>query len=54
MTAEAVLTRIIQAERRTLQLTCPRCGRAPLFRGWFRMNVVCAMCDLRFERAQNY
>ena len=54
MAAEAVLTRIIQAERRALQLTCPRCGRAPLFRGWFRMNVVCAVCDLRFERAQGY
>ena len=54
MAAEAVLTRIIQAERRALRLTCPRCGRAPLFRGWFRMNVVCAACDLRFERAQGY
>ena len=48
------LTRIIRAERRALALRCPRCGRAPLFRGWFRMNVVCAVCDLRFERAQGY
>ena len=36
------------------RLRCPRCGRAPLFRGWFRMNAVCAVCDLRFERAQGY
>ena len=36
------------------RLRCPRCGRAPLFRGWFRMDVVCALCDLRFERAQGY
>jgi uncharacterized protein (DUF983 family) len=54
MAAEAVLARVIRAERRALRLTCPRCGRAPLFRGWFRMNVVCAACDLRFERAQGY
>ena len=54
MAAEAVLARVLRAERRALRLTCPRCGRAPLFRGWFRMNVVCAACDLRFERAQGY
>ena len=54
MAAEAALTRIMRAERRALALTCPRCGRAPLFRGWFRMHVVCAVCDLRFERAQGY
>ena len=54
MAAEAMLARVIRAERRALRLTCPRCGRAPLFRGWFQMNVVCAACDLRFERAQGY
>src|SRR5262245_64067835 len=54
MAVEAVLARVMRAERRALSLTCPRCGRAPLFRGWFRMNVVCAACDLRFERAQGY
>jgi uncharacterized protein (DUF983 family) len=54
MAAEAMLARVIRAERRALRLTCPRCGRASLFRGWFRMNVVCAACDLRFERAQGY
>ena len=54
MAVEAVLARVLRAERRALRLTCPRCGRAPLFRGWFRMNVVCAACDLRFERAHGY
>ena len=54
MAVEAVLARVVRAERRALRLTCPRCGRAPLFRGWFRMNVVCSACDLRFERAQGY
>ncbi len=49
-----MLARVLRAERRALGLRCPRCGRAPLFRGWFTMNVVCAVCDLRFERAQGY
>src|SRR5688572_7162380 len=52
--AEGVLARVLRAERRALGLRCPRCGRAPLFRGWFAMNVVCAVCDLKFERAQGY
>ena len=39
---------------RALRLRCPRCGRAPLFRTWFRMNAVCAVCYLQFERAQGY
>jgi len=54
MAEEGMLARVIRAERRALGLRCPRCGRAPLFRGWFAMNVVCAACDLRFERAQGY
>jgi uncharacterized protein (DUF983 family) len=54
MAEEGPLARLVRAERRALRLICPRCGRAPLFRGWFRMNVVCAACDLRFERAQGY
>jgi uncharacterized protein (DUF983 family) len=51
---DGVLARVLRAERRALALCCPRCGRAPLFRGWFAMNVVCAVCDLKFERAQGY
>jgi uncharacterized protein (DUF983 family) len=52
--AEGVLARVGRAEARALRLRCPRCGRGPLFRGWFTMNVLCAVCDLRFERAQGY
>jgi uncharacterized protein (DUF983 family) len=52
--AEGVLARVLRAGRRALGLRCPRCGRAPLFRGRFTMNVVCAVCDLKFERAQGY
>jgi uncharacterized protein (DUF983 family) len=40
--------------RRALALRCPRCGGAPLFRGWFRMERSCALCGLYFERAQGY
>jgi uncharacterized protein (DUF983 family) len=54
MAGEGALARVIRAERRALRLRCPRCGQAPLFRGWFTMNLVCAVCDLRFERAQGY
>ena len=46
--------RLARALGHALRLRCPRCGRAPLFRGWFAMNTVCAVCDLRFERAPGY
>jgi uncharacterized protein (DUF983 family) len=48
------LRRVAVGMGRALRLRCPRCGRAPLYRGWFVMNVVCPVCDLRFERAQGY
>jgi uncharacterized protein (DUF983 family) len=54
MDVEPALGRVARAGRRALRLRCPRCGRAPLFRGWFTMNPVCPVCDLRFERAQGY
>ena len=54
MAGDGVLGRVLRAERRALALRCPRCGRAPLFRGWFTMNTVCAVCYLKFERAQGY
>ena len=44
--------RLARALARAARLVCPRCGRAPLFRSRFRMNTVCAACDLTFERAQ--
>ena len=46
--------RLARGLGRAVRLRCPRCGRAPLFRRWFVMNSVCAVCDLRFERAQGY
>jgi uncharacterized protein (DUF983 family) len=52
--AGEALHRVALGLRRAVRLHCPRCGRAPLFRGWFAMNEVCAVCDLRFERAQGY
>jgi uncharacterized protein (DUF983 family) len=54
MHGEPVGVRLARAVGCALALRCPRCGRAPLFRGWFTMNAVCAGCDLRFERAQGY
>jgi uncharacterized protein (DUF983 family) len=54
MSAGQALGRVAQGMRRAARLRCPRCGRAPLFRGWLTMNTVCAVCDLRFERAQGY
>jgi len=51
--AEA-LRRVMTGIDRGLRLRCPRCGRAPLYRGWFTMNEVCPVCYLKFERAQGY
>ena len=46
--------RIATSLSRALRLRCPRCGETPLFRGWFAMAESCALCGLRFERAQGY
>ncbi|HXH84292.1 MAG TPA: DUF983 domain-containing protein [Candidatus Tectomicrobia bacterium] len=54
MAAGSAGERLPRALARGARLRCPRCGRAPLFRGWFTMNTVCPVCDLRFERAQGY
>ena len=54
MAGEGTLARVVRAEARAARLRCPRCGRAPLFRGWFAMHTTCAVCDLRFERAPGY
>jgi uncharacterized protein (DUF983 family) len=54
MPVGSTVDRLRQALARALRLRCPRCGRAPLFRSWFAMNTVCAVCDLKFERAQGY
>ena len=39
---------------RAVRLRCPRCGRSPLYAGWFRMHERCAACGLRYEREQGY
>ncbi len=39
---------------RGVHLRCPRCGAAPLFRGFFSMYPACLSCGLRFEREQGY
>jgi uncharacterized protein (DUF983 family) len=46
--------RALAVLRRALTLRCPRCGGTPLFTGWFAMPVACALCGLRYERAQGY
>src|SRR3954447_17858205 len=40
--------------RRALRLRCPRCGRAPIFRGWFAMHDACPACGRRFNRDAGY
>src|SRR5206468_8777608 len=54
MESERPATRLMRALGRAIRLRCPRCGATPLFRGWFRMAESCALCGLRFERAQGY
>lgn len=46
--------RALTVLRRALTLRCPRCGGTPLFAGWFAMPAACALCGLRYERAQGY
>ena len=33
---------------------CPRCQRAPIFRGRLAMHPTCPACGLRFEREPGY
>src|SRR5689334_14634860 len=46
--------RVRRIAGRALRLRCPRCGREPLYVGWFRMHERCAACGLRYEREQGY
>jgi uncharacterized protein (DUF983 family) len=39
---------------RALRLRCPRCGKAPIFRGWFSMHDECQACGRRFNRDAGY
>jgi uncharacterized protein (DUF983 family) len=51
---EPAAGRAARIARRALALRCPRCGGTALFSGWFTMQSACALCGLRFERAQGY
>ena len=46
--------RVRRIAGRALRLRCPRCGREPLYVGWFRMHERCAACGLWYEREQGY
>ena len=46
--------RVRRIASRAVRLRCPRCGRSPLYRGWFAMHDQCAACGLRYEREQGY
>ena len=54
MESQRLTDRLRRSLGRAIRLRCPRCGATPLFRGWFRMAESCALCGLRFERAQGY
>lgn len=54
MESQRLAERLTRALGRAIRLRCPRCGTTPLFHGWFRMMESCALCGLRFERAQGY
>lgn len=46
--------RVARSLLRGLRLRCPRCGHAPIFRGWFRLLAACPLCGLTFEREPGY
>ena len=48
------MIRLGRALDRAVRLRCPRCGRSPLFTGWFTMHEHCAVCGLVYEREQGY
>jgi uncharacterized protein (DUF983 family) len=50
----ALAQRLGRAAVRAARLRCPRCGRTPLYGGWFRMREQCAACGYRYEREQGY
>ena len=39
---------------RALRLRCPLCGKAPIFRDWFRVHPRCAGCGWAFDREPGY
>lgn len=39
---------------RSGRLRCPRCGRARLFDGWFKMRSMCVECGLDFQQEPGF
>ena len=37
-----------------IRLQCARCGRGPVFFGFFKMHPECPQCHLKFEREQGF
>lgn len=54
LSPDAAPPTLATAVRRGLCLRCPRCGGAPIFRGWFAMHDACAACGRKFNRAPGY
>jgi uncharacterized protein (DUF983 family) len=46
------IRRIVRLFGRAIVLRCPRCGRAPVMEGWFRVRSRCPACGLRFDRRE--
>ena len=45
---------IVRLLWRAIQLRCPACDGARIFRGWFEMHESCAACGRRFQRDAGY
>src|SRR5437867_13406699 len=54
MESQRLADRVAKSLGRAVRPRCPLCGTTALFRGWFSMAEACALCGLRFERAQGY
>lgn len=50
----SLVQRAAQTAWNGLRLRCPRCGEERLFRGLFRMNEDCGVCNLHYEREPGY
>ena len=46
--------RVGRSVTRGFRLRCPRCGRTPLYTGFFTMRARCTACGFRYEREQGY
>lgn len=38
---------------RGLALHCPNCGKGPVLRNWFKLQVRCGNCGIRLERGEH-